>query len=189
MLLGFLLVSGAIDRWRFGPAARRPREYGWLLLAGGLGALFGLAVDQATSRLSPDYFVYGKGLDPGPGFARDVLLLSLQAGLAGGLCAGGVLLLVNQPAPARGPVLPVGGLLRAAAWIVALALLAAPLGAAAARAWDPLDLRHELRGVLDDPDRQTAFVTVWGLHAGVYAGALVGLVIAAVRVRRARGSG
>lgn len=183
LLLAFLLVSGLVDRLRHGREARRPREYAWLLMVGGLGALFGLAVDQVTSRLSPEYFTVGKGLDPGPGFAQAVLLLSLQAGLVGGLVVGGALLLCAQPRADR-PGLPLGDLLRAALRVPLCAVVAAPVGAALARAWDPLGLEAELHGLVDDPQRRARFVLVWGAHAGVYAGALLGTVWSGLRVAR-----
>jgi len=35
-------------------------------------------------------------------------------------------------------------------------------------------------------DDDAGFFTVWGIHTGIYAGALFGLVLAAVRVRKRR---
>lgn len=182
-LLGLLAVGAAVDVARHGKAATRPREYATLLLAGAIGAAFALVVDQVTSRLSPDYFVIGKGLEGGAGFARAVVVLSLQAGLVAGLVLGGVLLVANQ-----GPSLPPHRLLGRALWPIGGALLLALPGMALASALDPLGLRAELgpllaAGPLED------LVRVWGIHAGLYAGALVGTVVAVVDVRRRSAAG
>lgn len=185
LLLLLLVVAAAGDRWRHGAEARRWREYLLLLLFGGLGAVFGLASDQVTSRLSPDYFIHGKGLDAGPDLGRQVVVLSLQAGLVAGLVLGGVLLLANDPRPDR-PGLPAAALVRLAAWPAALAALLAPVGFLALGALDPLGLDRELRGLVDDPAARARFVQVWGAHAGLYAGGLLGVVVAAVLVRRRR---
>lgn len=183
-LLALMVVGAALDRRRHGPAARRPGEYAFLLAAGALGAAFGFACDQVTSRLSPDYFVEGKGLDPGPGFGRAVIVLSLQAGFTAGVVLGAVLLLTNQPRPAR-PALPLLRLLRRAAWPLGGALVAAPVGALVV---PPLALPHLRDLLVLPPDRLEAFARVWGAHVGVYGGAVVGLVVAGLEVRRARRS-
>ncbi|MCO5170180.1 MAG: hypothetical protein M9894_27920 [Planctomycetes bacterium] len=183
LLLGLMALGAGLDRWRHGPAARRPGEYAFLLVAGAVGAAFGLACDQVTSRLSPDYFVEGKGLAPGPGFGRAVVVLSLQAGFTAGVVLGAALLLANQPRPGR-PALPLARLLRRAAWPLGGALALAPLGALLLGRLDPLDLRGQV-GFLP-PARVDALVRVWGAHAGLYAGALLGLAAAALDVRRAR---
>lgn len=180
-LLAFLALAAAVDVWRRGRGATRPREYAWLLGVGLLGALFGAAVDQVTSRLSPEYFVHGKGLDP-THLGREVLALSLQAGFAGGLAVGGVLLVCNRAA------IPLARLLRSCAWPLGGAVVLAPVGGLLARAFDPLGLASELRGVVDDPARQAWFVTVWGIHCGVYAGGLLGTIAAAWRLRAAPAS-
>lgn len=178
LLLGFLALGAAIDRWRNGRAATRPREYSWLLGVGALGALFGLCVDQVTSRLSVEYFVLGKGIDPGTRYERDVLVLSLQAGFTGGLAVGGVLLVCNRNA------LPLRRLLRSCVWPLAGAIALAPVGGLLARAFDPLGLADAIREQEPDPGRRAWFATVWGIHCGIYAGGLVGVIAAGWRLRR-----
>lgn len=184
VLLGLMVVAGAVDRAVNGREARRAREYAFLLAAGGVGALFALLCDQVTSRLSPDYFVIGKGLDAGPGFARAVVELSLQAGLVAGLVLGGVLLLANQPRPDR-PALPLPRLLLRAGWPLAGALLAAPLGALVLPPLDPLGLRDELGPLLAER-ALSALLRVWGIHAALYAGGVLGTIAGVVEVRRRR---
>lgn len=184
LLLALMAFGAAVDRRVNGPAARRGREYAFLLAAGAIGAAFAFACDQVTSRLSPEYFVEGKGLAPGPGFARAVVELSLQAGLVAGLVLGGALLLANQPRADR-PALPLRRLLLRAAWPLAGAALAAPLGALVLPPLDPLDLRGRLRGVVAEAALED-LVRVWGIHAGLYAGAVVGTLVGVVEVRRRR---
>lgn len=184
LLLGLMVIGAVIDRAVHGADARRWREYAFLLAAGAVGAVFALACDQVTSRLSPEYFVIGKGLDPGAGFARAVVELSLQAGLVAGLVLGGVLLLANQPRPDR-PALPLPRLLLRAGWPLAGATLAGPLGALTLPPLDPLGLRAELGPLLTDRVLED-LVRVWGVHAGLYAGGVLGTIAGVVEVRRRR---
>jgi len=185
-LLALLVVLGllaALDAWR-SPEPRRAGEYGFLLACGALAGAFGAGVDVGTVRLSPDYFVLGKGLEAGPSLTWRGPWLGFQAGFPAGLIAGGLLLLVNQPRPQR-PPLPYRQLARAPGWLLGCALLLIPAGAAIGRWLDPLDLTTQTRGLLDGPEL-VAFRTVWGIHAGVYAGALLGLGLALWRVHRSR---
>lgn len=178
VLLALLALGAGVDVARRGRAATRPREYATLLAAGLIGAVFALGVDQVTSRLSPEYFVIGKELPAGPGFARAVVVLSLQAGLVAGLVLGGVLLVANQR-----PALPAGRLLGRALWPMGGALLCAPLGMLVATVLDPLGMRADL-GKFLTPVALEDMVRVWGIHAGLYAGALLGTIVAVFEVRR-----
>ncbi len=163
--------------------ATRWREYAALLAAGLVGGAFGAAVDQLSVTLSPDYFELGKGIAPGPGLRARVAALGLQAGITAGLIAGGVLL----AARGHGPSAPtLAATARATPAVLLGALAGGPLGAVTLGPLDPLGLRAELGPLLSDPARVRAFCWVWGLHAGVYAGAALGLGVAAWRVRRSR---
>ncbi len=184
LLVGLMALAAAVDRAAHGRAARRAREYAFLLAAGAIGAAFALLCDQVTSRLSPEYFVIGKGLDPGAGFARAVVELSLQAGCVAGLVLGGVLLLADQPRPGR-RALPLPRLLLRAGWPLAAALVAAPVAALALPPLDPLGLRREL-GELLPAATVERLVRVWSIHVGLYAGAALGTVAGVVEVRRRR---
>lgn len=183
-LLVVMALGAGADLAARGRAARRPREYAFLLAAGALGAAFALLCDQVTSRLSPEYFVIGKGLDPGPGFARAVVTLSLQAGFVAGVVLGGVLLLSDQPRPDR-PTLPLPRLLLRAGWPLLGALLLAPVGALVLPPLDPLGLRRELGPHLPAGALE-GLLRVWGGHAGLYAGGLAGTIAGALEVRRRR---
>ena len=56
------------------PVAERTRfhQYGAVLLLGVVGAMFGLITDTITSTISPDYFVYVKGLPQNERFMLQV---------------------------------------------------------------------------------------------------------------------
>lgn len=183
-LLVLMIMGAAIDVAVRGREATRPREYAFLLAAGAIGALFALCTDQVTSRLSPEYFVIGKGLDEGPTFARAVVELGLQAGLVAGLVLGGVLLLANQAKPDR-PALPLARVLLRAGWPLGGALLVAPIGALTGVALFPGGMRGELARLLDAEPLER-FMRVWGVHLGLYVGAVAGVIVAVVDVRRRR---
>ena len=76
--------------------AGRTREYGFLLYAGLLAVVYALVHDQVTVTLSPEYFVYGKGLDPAS-LRLDVAWLAVRAGASVGLVGGAALLVANNP--------------------------------------------------------------------------------------------
>ena len=185
ILLGVLAVAAALDRARYGAQARRAQEYGLLLLCGALGGLFGLAQDIVISApLSPDYFELAKGIRPGQGFLWEVAELGFHAGFLGGVVVGGGLLIANQPRPDRRP-LPQRRVLRLGISVVpALALGGSVCGALLVDGIEPAWLQ-ELASFLPAP-RARALRVVWGLHTGLYAGALLGLAIAVWAVRRAR---
>lgn len=162
ILLAVLGAVAGIDYWRHGARATRWREYAFLLACATAGGLCGAAFDQLSVSLSPEYFEIGKGIAPGEGFRLAVTLLGFRAGFLVGAVAAGVLMVAGRGLPLR-------RLARSAPWIPSIALGCAPLG---------LLLVAGL-----EPDR---FRQVLGLHAGLYAGATLGLGIAALRVRALR---
>lgn len=180
-LCAFLALGIAYDRWRHGSAGRRAREYALLLACGALGGLAGVMQDQVSLRISPDFFVFAKGVKPGPNFAWRASAVGLHAGLFAGLLAGGLLLLVNQPRPARAELGPLRLIRLAGPRILALAALGVPLGYSVG---PHLPLREFLEDFHGDPE---AFLRVWGMHIGLYAGALIGLPWALVATWRLRG--
>lgn len=181
VLLGLLVVVAAVDLALRRREATRWREYLVLLAFALVGCAVGVTTDQVTSRLSPEYFEVGKGIDPGPDFARGVLALSLQAGLSAGFVLGAVLLTANG---SRGR--PPASLLPLAAWPVVLGLSLAPAGGLLAGALDPGGLERELAGVVEPAGARRRFIAVQGAHAGLYLGALAGTILAMIRVRRER---
>jgi hypothetical protein len=99
-IAALLLLAAAVaglDYRRHGKVATKWREYSFLLFAGLVGAAFGMICDSITSRLSPDYFYYGKGLTAGPDFHKQVLELGAQAGFVAAFFAGACYLFANNP--------------------------------------------------------------------------------------------
>src|SRR5207302_4965498 len=79
-VLVFALFA-AIDLRRHGRRATRWREYLFVLAAVAAALAYGIANDQFTSRLSWEYYYYGKGLDAllGPQTPPDPARLSWEA--------------------------------------------------------------------------------------------------------------
>src|SRR5580658_10402493 len=94
LLLGLMLVVAAADFYWKGPQATKFREYGFIVIAGAIGAAVGLANDLITSSISPDYFILGKGLEDGPNFRAQAGLFGLQVGFSAGVIGGAVSLFV-----------------------------------------------------------------------------------------------
>lgn len=166
----------ALDLRKPNGQRHRWREYLFLLGCGGITALFGMGVDAITSHISPEYFLIGKGIAGGEGFFRRVAELGAQAGFAGGMIGGGILLLVN-----RRPE----GAMRLFRVIRLPLLLAAFAGAVAGGvlAIFPFYTLPLAEDALDEPRAQRMTV-VWFAHLGIYIGGMIGLIIAARQVRR-----
>lgn len=172
-----LAVAGflALDLLKAPGERHRWREYLFLAGCGAMTALFGMLVDAVTSRISADYFVLGKGIGAGPGFAGRVAQLGAGAGLGAGLVGGGIVLLANRfPADTFRlfrlmwlPLVP-------AAMCGALAGLSLWL-------W-PWYVHPAAAELLPAPAAHR-FTVVWFVHLGVYGGGALGLV---PLVRRAR---
>jgi hypothetical protein len=156
---------------------------------------YGIAHDHLTATLSPEYFLRWKGLadDPRP-FRWAVTVLAVRASFAVGLIAGVVLLVANNPLPGRAsrgglPRLSYGELARLSLLpLASAALFALTCGVANAR----LQIGAATAGDYVIQGQVGAFVTVWAVHAGSYAGALVGIVLGGVTVvvrRRGRAAG
>ena len=181
VLVAVLAVSALIDRWRYGSEANRWREYSFLLGAAVLGGVFAALNDQISLALSPEFFEFGKGIERDADFHLNVTALGFHAGFLGGAVLGGVLLLFNQGKPDR-PALPFKALWLRTPWILASAVLFGVLGLLLFWAFG---LGTEVTSVMSE-QAAAGFHRVQGLHSGLYAGALIGLVIAVLRVRRAR---
>ncbi len=182
-LLVFLGAVAGVEWLRKREEANRWREFAFLLAAAVAGGVFGALVDQVTVTLSPEYFVAGKGLAQGDGLRLRAGYMGFQAGFLGGAVASGVLLVANTPRAGQ-PLLSFRALWVCALLPLAGALLLAP-GGALLGSLDPLDLRPDVYGAVARV-RAPAFLRVWGIHAGLYLGAILGLGVAVWRVRRLR---
>lgn len=174
LLLGLMAVAAAVDFWRRGKEASKYREYAFILIAGLLGGLVGFANDCVTSSISQDYFILGKGLEPGNDLRWRAGIFGFKAGLSAGIIGGAVCLFVRTR-NSRFTTEQMKGLLRTL-WIPVLGAvllgLALPI---IASQFDPLGLSVSLNSLLD-ADQILRFRRVWWIHTGIYAGLAVGLV-------------
>ncbi|MFZ5830079.1 MAG: hypothetical protein ACOY3P_08325 [Planctomycetota bacterium] len=186
--VAFLMLAmagiAAVDWRRNGRRTKKWKEYGFVLLAGVLGAAFGFANDLITSSLSPDYFVFGKGIAEGPWFTLRASTVGIEAGFSAGAIAGAVCLFAGvggRRLPPLGYPKLLGMLWRP----VALAMIAAVVSAFCFRQYDPMNLAKQLQRFLDS-DQMQRFLLVWWIHAGLYFGLLAGVVWIVVDVLRLR---
>ena len=169
-----------IDRLRHGTKGYRAGEYAVLMLAGVVGAGYGAVNDLITSTVSPEYFTLGKGLQEGPGLTLRAMVLGAKAGCPAGVVVCAIWLFWAGRTPGDHPARMrrvVGSF-----WIpVACAGVLAVLLPTIVGAWDPLDFKAMLRGLLPD-DRVSAFRHVWWAHVGAYLGLLLGCGLGMVRM-------
>ncbi len=182
--LAFFLILGLWDMVRHPDNPRRAKEYAFLFAVTGAAMIYAVAHDFVTYHISPEYFIYGKGLaDARAGFGWPVIKLALTAGWSPGLIAGAALLIANNR-DKLGRQLPYSVLSRYAVLVlVASAGMAVVLGSIISL------FPSRVAAAIDVPlsgDPARAFVTVWGIHIGTYAGAVVGLVGAAIGVFRGK---
>lgn len=170
-LLVTLAVVVALGELVFlGRRARRWREYLFIAAAGLFGALLGMLVDSLTSRISPAYFVIGKGLEGGPGLHVRASLLGARAGFIAGAVMAGALLVAAGPAARVGD----GGTRRLGRTCFSIgacsligALVIGVVGGSA-HLHPALLPGFENAPAFKDP----RFVAVWWTHLGVYVGCL-----------------
>jgi hypothetical protein len=190
----FAVLAGA-DLLRNGRGARRWREYVFLIFCVALAMTYGVINDQMTSRISWEYFYYGKELAPilGPAIPPDPAALHRQAIRIGvestwwaGLVIGVAMLLANNPRVDR-PQLAIPRLIARLPVVllitVAFALALGAAGKYGALNWISDDFREMAATNLWRPRR---FMTVFGIHLGGYVGGAVATAWAVLSIRRAR---
>ena len=203
MSLPVRIVAGAcvfaalavIDLCRRGRAATRWREYAFLLWAMLLAMAYGALNDQVTSRISWEYFYYGKELDKvlGPRIPPDAAALHWEAMKVGikatwsvGLLMGAALLIANNPSPG-GRQLSFSRLTAALGIVLGVTVLTAAiggwLGSQGWLDWISADFSQMRRTGVFRPDR---FLCTFGIHLGGYFGAAAGTGLAVLAVRRWR---
>jgi len=179
-----MAIAVLVDFWFHRAAATRWKEYSFLLAAALIGALFGLANDTLTSSLSPEYFIYGKGIAQGPQFRTNVLALGFQAGFGAALVAAACFLFANNP-KAGLPQLAYRQLtLFIFQPMAAAAFLAIVLGVSSA--WFIHPSPNSSVAEISGPAAAVWFLRVWCIHLGLYLGLLLGTTFACIAIRRAR---
>ncbi len=184
LLLGLMAVVSIVDFKRHGRSASKHREYGFILIAGFIGGLAGLGNDMITSAISPEYFVFGKGLEPGEDLRWRAGIFGVKEGLSAGIIGGAICLFAT--AQERGFSMqrmrcllgklwmPLAG---AASFAVTLPLIAGK--------FDPIHLSDELNSFLGT-GQIARFLQVWWIHCGLYSGLVAGLVVMIEQARRQR---
>jgi hypothetical protein len=177
--VAFFLTLGLADVIRHPEDPKRAREYVFLLAATLAASAYGVAHDQITVTLSPEYFRHYKGLGDGGRFA--VTSLAVQASYWVGAVAGAAMLVANNPG--RRPQLGYAELGRLGAGALAAAAGGAVLGGLALAAGVLGVVAETTFGV---PPR-AGMQVVWGVHLGSYLGGALGVVGAVAAIRRRRG--
>lgn len=178
-LLFLMAVVAGVERWRRGAAATRWREYLFLVVVAGAGALAGMAIDACTSRISPAYFIEWKGIEAGTEFERRALALGAKAGFGAGFLVAALLAFAETR---RCRSTASGVSFARLSFRATRVLLAALIGAAALAL---LGWCVPLPPPMADPlfARAPDAIRAWWIHLGTYAGAAVGLGLELVRQR------
>ena len=197
ILLGVAIFAAlaAADLLRNGRRATRWREYAFLILCVAVAMLYGIVNDQITSRISWEYFYYGKELAPilGPETPPNSASLSLQAARIGaaatwwaGLVIGAAMLIANNPSP-RYPQLSYARLAARLPIILLITIVSAAILGLAGREfllnWISADFRELTAANLWHPRH---FMTVYGIHLGGYIGGALSVIYAVTSVLRER---
>ena len=181
---GIFLALGLWDVWRHPDNPRRAKEYLFLFGVTGAAMVYAVAHDFVTYHLSPEYFIHGKGLAAArSGFGWPVVKLALVAGWSPGLVAGAILLVANNR-DKQGRQLPYAVL-----WRFAVLVLLTSGGMAMALGCIFSAISGRIAASMDVPlagESSRAFIAVWGVHIGSYAGAVLGLFGAAIGVIRGK---
>jgi hypothetical protein len=183
------------DLRRNGRQATRWREYLFLLAVVGVSLLYGVANDQITSRISWEYFYYGKGLSrilgpqtpPNmPALHWEATKVGLKATWSAGLIVGVAILIANNPSR----TLPQLAYRRLWRYVPTILLCCAFFGSLLGGigyegflvGWSP-EFQEMLRRT---EFRPRLFMAVYGTHLGGYLGGMVGTIIAVISIRRSR---
>jgi hypothetical protein len=167
----------------------------FLVLCVGIAVVYGAVNDQITSRISWEYFYYGKDLSPtlGPQTPPDPTALSLAALRIGaeatwwtGLIIGAALLIANNPAP--GYIrLTYRQLVKQLSMILLITVIAAIIGGICGDFYLLNWISPDFRGLADtNLLRPHRFMTVYGIHLGGYIGGGIGALVAFARIRHLR---
>lgn len=179
--------------------ATRWREYAFLFICVACAIAYGILNDLITSRISVEYFLFGKSVadrvsaevaaNPEAHRAvldREAMRIGALATWSAGLLAGAALLITNtlgaRPRLRMRQMLWLMGVVALAA--IVLAAVGGWLGSAGFFARFSDDFREM---VVREEMRPARFMAVFGIHLGGYLGALVGLALACCLLWKLRG--
>lgn len=187
LVLLFLILAG-IDFIRNHAKARKWQEYVFLLFCAMAGGLFGIINDMITSSISPEYFVFGKGIRQGcisrsNDFALKVVELGFQAGFFAGAIVGCTLLFANNPSRKSQPI-PHSDIFAISLRPLFIAIIVAPLVSLLFSS-DIFNLTQTLRGEVPS-HKISNFLTVWGIHCGLYIGGTLGTIWSVTTILKRR---
>jgi hypothetical protein len=197
--IAFFATLAIVDLRKNGARARRWREYAFLVACVAAAILYGVLNDQVTSRISWEYFYYGKELEKvlGPQTPPDSFALSREAAKIGamatwsvGLLLGVAILMANNPRRNRAQ-LSFRDLLTLLPLVLAITIACAIIGGAVGwfggLNWIAEDFRDMWSAKIWRPQH---FMATYGAHLGGYAGGLIGGASGVWRVvqRRAEGT-
>jgi hypothetical protein len=193
-----IVILAALAIWDFvdkGREATRWKEYAFLAFCVVVAVVYGMGNDLITSRISWEYFYYGKELSPilGADVPPDPGKLSLQAIRIGaaatwwaGLIVGAAILIANNPSR-RGLRLSYKRLAMRLPVVVGITILwAIILGFAGANYdlnWISADFQTLAETNLCRPHR---YMAVYGIHLGGYIGGALAAVYAVASIVRER---
>ncbi len=188
-------ILAIADFTKHGRAASRWKEYAFLLCACFVAMLYGAINDQVTSRISWEYFYYGKELSQilGDRIPPDPAALHWEAAKVGikatwsmGLIAGVAMLVANNPRKQK-PQLSYPQLISLLPMILLItsfcAIIGGLLGYYGCLTWMQTDFREMTQTNLWHPRR---FIATWSIHLGGYVGGLLGTGLAVWNILRHR---
>jgi len=183
------------DLQQKGRESTRWREYLFLATCTAVAIAYGILNDQITSRISWEYFYYGKDLYPilGPQTPPDPIGLSIQALKIGieatwsvGLIIGAAMLIANNPSR-RGPQLPYRRLIARLPKILLITLLGATVFGFAGSQFYLNDISPDFKNITaTNLWRPHRFMTVYGIHLGGYIGGALAVIFSFTSIHHER---
>lgn len=178
-LSALLLIWASIDyrlKKAKGLHSERCTEYAFLYCSAAIACVFGIANDLITSWISPEYFIFGKGIAAGEGFLLRVCALGAQAGCSAGFIAAAVMLCCRRPH------IKIFSFMK---YIYIIIISAAITGCIARYALSPWISSDFLSTLKLSAEREVHFIQAWSIHIGLYAGLLLSLIVSCIYIRKA----
>jgi hypothetical protein len=168
------MVLAALLEYYFRRETTRVREYAAILFFGLVMGLYGMLNDMVTGSLSPDYFIYGKGVpDDGYRWSASVWIGG-AAGISGGFVIGAILVCLRSLLRRHSLSL---WSLASRAWVpVACGIGVSTFFFLVLRNWDVIGI-EQWSFAFTEPERQAVFLSVWWEHFGVYVGSILGTLL------------